>query len=52
MPNDKPHKIEQCPILLPTENLNMFNIMKNAMKDSKWDLVGKLNNQEKTKKQK
>jgi hypothetical protein len=43
MANDKPHKIEQCPILLPTENLKMFNMMKSAMSDSKWDMVGKLN---------
>jgi hypothetical protein len=52
MPNDKPNKIEQCPVLLPTENLNMFNTMKNAMKDSKWDLVGKLNNNKNSKEQK
>lgn len=43
MANDKPHKIEQCPVLLPTENLKMFNMIKDSMKDSKWDMVGKLN---------
>lgn len=39
MANDKPHKIEQCPVLLPTENLKMFNMIKDSMKDSKWDVV-------------
>lgn len=43
MANDKPHKIEQCPVLLPTENLKMFNMIKSAMNDSKWDVVGKIN---------
>ena len=43
MANDKPHVIEQCPVLLPTDNLKIFNMMKDAMKDSKWDIVGKVN---------
>ena len=35
MANDKPHKIEQCPVLLPTENLKIFNMMKSSMNGNK-----------------
>lgn len=39
MANSKPVKIEQCPVLLPKENLNIFNAMKQSIKNSKYDLL-------------